>query len=99
MEEVILCDYQVSSNTHSLVLSGILSSAKMSAGNNGRYGLAGSRGVGWGVGLTFCEKEIEWGWPGKDEAGGRELLWFANPLVFIFLNRPARGLVVSAQGI
>lgn len=52
MEEVILCDYQVSSNTHSLVLSGILSSAKMSAGNNGRYGLAGS-GVGVGGGFDI----------------------------------------------
>lgn len=44
MEEVILCDYQVFSNTRSLLLSGILSSARMSAVNNGRYGLAGRGG-------------------------------------------------------
>lgn len=38
MEDRSLCDYQVSPNTYSPVLSGILSNAKVSAAvNNGRH--------------------------------------------------------------
>lgn len=45
MEERSLCDYQVSPNMYSPVLSGILSNAKVSAAvNNGRYGLTGRGG-------------------------------------------------------
>lgn len=53
----ILCDYQVPSNRNSLVLCEILSSAKLSAANNWRYGPAGKGG---GVVVdSRCAKEIE----------------------------------------